>query len=99
MEYIHTALLLNKLGKPVNEANVKKVLEAAGAHVEEAKVKALVTSLEGVDMEKVIKEASVMPIVTVAAPQAGAQEAKKEEKKDDKKSEEAAAAGLGALFG
>ena len=99
MEYIHTALLLNKLGKHVNEVNVKKVLEAAGAHVEEAKVKALVTSLEGIDMEKVIKEASVMPTVAVAAPQAGTQEAKKEEKKDDKKSEEAAAAGLSSLFG
>lgn len=96
MEYIHTALLLNKLGKPVNETNVKRVLEAAGAHVEEAKVKALVTALDGVDVEKVIKEASVMPVVVQQPAQ---QEAKREEKKEDKKAEENAAAGLGSLFG
>lgn len=98
MEYIHTALLLSKLGKPINETNVKKVLESAGANVEEPKVKALVTALENVDIEKIIKEASVMP-VAVAAPQAGAQESKKDDKKEDKKSEETAAAGLGSLFG
>ncbi len=96
MEYIHTALLLQKVGKEVNENNVKKVLEAAGAHAEEAKIKALVSALDGVDVEKIIKEASVMP---VAAAQAAPQEAKKEEKKEDKKSEETAAAGLGSLFG
>ena len=95
MEYIHAALLLNKLGKPVNEVNVKKVMEAAGAHVEEAKVKALVSALENVDVEKVIKEASVTPV----AVQPVQQEAKKEEKKEEKVSEETAAAGLGALFG
>src|SRR3989344_8964325 len=97
MEYIHTALLLQKLGKPVNEANVKKVLEAAGAGVQEAKVKALVSALENVDIEKGIKEASVMPVAQ-APIQAGAQEAKKEDKKEEKKREEAAAAGLGSLF-
>ena len=96
MEYIHAALLLQKLGKPVNEHNVKKVLEAAGAHAEEAKVKALVTALENVDIEKVIKEASVMPVAQVQPVQ---QEAKKEEKKEEKKRDEAAVAGLGALFG
>lgn len=96
MEYIHTALLLQKVGKEVNENNVKKVLEAAGAHAEEAKIKALVSALDGVDVEKIIKEASIMP---VAAIQAALQEAKKEEKKEDKKSEETAAAGLGSLFG
>ena len=61
-------------------------------------MKALVSALENVDIEKVIKEASVMPVVQ-APIQAGAQEAKKEDKKEEKKSEEAAAAGLGSLFG
>jgi large subunit ribosomal protein L12 len=96
MEYIHTALLLQKLGKQINEINVKKVLEAAGATVEEAKIKALVTALDGVDIEKVIKEASVMP---TAAVQQAPKEAKKEEVKEEKKNDEAAAAGLGSLFG
>ena len=41
MEYIYAALLLHKTGKTVDEAHVKKVLEAAGTHVEEGRVKAL----------------------------------------------------------
>ncbi len=97
MEYIHTALLLQKVGKEISENNVKKVLEAAGAHAEDAKIKALVSALDGVDVEKIIKEASVMPVATVV--QAAPQEAKKEDKKEDKKSEESAAMGLGSLFG
>lgn len=96
MEYIHSALLLHKLGKPVSEVNVRKVMEAAGAHVEEAKIKALVTSLENVDIDKTIKEASVMPTVAIAQPVA---EMKKEDKKEEKKSEEVAVSGLGSLFG
>ena len=55
MEYIYSALLLHKTGQQINETNVKKVLETAGAKVDETKVKALVTSLENVDIEEVIK--------------------------------------------
>ncbi|NCN39435.1 MAG: 50S ribosomal protein P1, partial [Candidatus Aenigmarchaeota archaeon] len=31
MEYIYSAMLLHSSGKEINEANVKKVIEAAGA--------------------------------------------------------------------
>ena len=55
MELIHTALLLNKAGREVNEANVKKVLEAAGIKEDEGKIKALITALEGVNIEEVVK--------------------------------------------
>jgi len=96
MELIHTALLLNKAGREINEANVKKVLDAAGIHEDEGRIKALVSALENVNIEEVIKEASVMP---VAAQPAQQQEAKKEEKKEEKKSDESAAIGLGSLFG
>ena len=96
MEYVYGALLLHKAGQPVNEENVKKVLIASGVKVDEVRVKALVAALDGVDIEKTIKEASV-PVVSVAPVQV---EAKKEEKKkEEKKSEEQAAAGLGSLFG
>ncbi|HLC37281.1 MAG TPA: 50S ribosomal protein P1 [Candidatus Nanoarchaeia archaeon] len=96
MEYVYGALLLHKAGQPVNEENVKKVLTASGVKVDEVRVKALVAALDGVDIEKTIKEASV-PVVSVAPVQV---EAKKEEKKkEEKKSEEQAAAGLGSLFG
>ncbi len=98
MEYIYAAMLLHKAGKKVDEHSVKKVLEAVGIHADEGRVKALVSALDGVDIDAVVKEAA-MP-VAVAAPVAEKAEAKKEEKKEDKKVDEAqAAAGLSALFG
>ena len=45
MEYVYSAMLLHRAGKDINEANVKKVLEAAGVNVDEGKVKALVAAL------------------------------------------------------
>lgn len=102
MEYIYTAMLLHKAGQPINEANVKKVLTAANVKLDEARVKALVAALEGVNIEEAIKKAAVAaPVAAVAAPAGGAAKAeeKKEKKQDDKKADEAAAAGLGALFG
>lgn len=96
MEYIYAALLLHKAGKTVDEAHVKKVLEAAGTHVEEGRVKALLAALEGVDIDEAVKSAA--PVAVAAAPAAHAPAAHKEEKKPEKK-EEDAAAGLGSLFG
>ena len=91
MEYIYAALLLHKLGKPVNEENLTRVISASGTEVDEAKLKSLVASLQGVDIAKELESASL----ATAAP-AAAQE-KKEEKKEEKASE--AAEGLSALFG
>jgi len=97
MQYVYTALLLHAEGKPINEANVKKVLEAAGGKADDARVKALVSSLDGVNIEEAIAKAAVAAAPAAAAAPA---EAKKEEKKEEKgKTEEEAAAGLGALFG
>lgn len=102
MEYIYAALLIHKAGGTVDEGTVKKVLEAAGVKPDDARIKALVASLEGVDIEEAIKKAAAAP-VAVAAPSGEAPAEKKEEKKpsaeEEKKSEEEAAAGLGALFG
>lgn len=101
MEYVYAAMLLNKAGKEINESNVKSVLQGAGVTPDDAKVKALCAALKDVNIESVIKEASVMAAAPAAA-EAPKAEAKKEEKKkeeEEKKTEEAAAAGLGALFG
>ena len=79
MEYIYAALLLNSTGQKINEANIKKVLTASGAKVDDAKVKALVSSLEGVKIEEVIKQATIPTAPVAAAP--AAKEGKKEEKR------------------
>ena len=93
MELIYASLILHRLGKPINEGNIKRVLEAAGAKPEDAKVKALVAALEGVDIESALKEAAV------AAPAQETKEVKKEEKKEEKKDDSLSVAGLGSLFG
>lgn len=106
MEYIYAAMLLHKAGKDITEDAVKKVLEAAGVKADDARIKALVASLEGVNIDEAVEKAAVAP--AAAAPAAAGEaapegEAKKEDEKKDaeeeKKSEEQAAAGLGALFG
>ena len=103
IEYIYAAMLIHKTGKSVDEATLKKVLEAAGAQVDDSLVKATVAALDGVNIDEAIEKAAVVAPVAAAAPAAAggevAAEKKKEKKEDDKKSEEEAAAGLGALFG
>jgi large subunit ribosomal protein L12 len=104
MEMVYAALLLHSAGKKVDEVGVKKVLEAAGGKPEAARVKALVSSLEGVDIEEAIKQTAVAATAApVAAPAAEgeAKEEKKEEKpkEDEGKKQEEAAAGLSSLFG
>jgi len=108
MEYIYSAMLLHSAGQKITEANVKKVLEAAGVKPDAGRIKALAASLDGVNIEETLKNASA-PVASAAPAPAGkaqaeeASEEKKEEKKKKKEepevSEEEAAAGLGALFG
>ena len=95
MEYVYAALMLHKLGKEINEENLKNVVKAAGTDADEAKVKTLIASLKDVDIEKELENA----VVAAAAPAAGAApaEEKKEEKKEEKVEE--AAEGLSSLFG
>jgi len=101
LEYVYSAMLLNSAGQKITENNVKKVLESAGVKVDEAKVKALVSALEGVDINEVIKQAAVpVAVAPAVAKEEKAKEDKKveEDKKDEKKVEEAAS-GLASLFG
>ena len=102
MEYVYAALMLHKLEKEVNEANVASVVKATGAEVNEAQVKALVASLADVNIEDAIKAAPVA--VAAAAPAADAAasgDAPKEKKAEppSEKQEEAAMEGLSSLFG
>ena len=70
MEYVYAALLLHKLDKEVNEANLSSVVKASGAEVNEAQVKSLVAALADVDINEAVKAAPVA--VAAAAPAADA---------------------------
>ena len=80
MEYVYGALLLHKTGAEISEANLRKVVEATGKEADESKVKVLVASLKGMDIDKELENASL----AAAAPAASGTEAKAEEKKEEK---------------
>ena len=96
MELIYTTLLLHKAGKTVDESNIKKVLHSIGIQKSDGEIKGLVTAMEGIDIEKAIKEAAL----PTSAPATIATTEKKSEVKEEVKEEpEKAAAGLASLFG
>ena len=91
MEYIYGALLLHSVGKDITEGNVKKIIEAIGEKVDDAKVKALISALDGVDIEKAISQ-SVMPISALPVGKEEKTEEKKEEKTESEKEEKSSKA-------
>jgi large subunit ribosomal protein L12 len=102
LEYVYAALLLHKLGKPVNEANLTSVVKATGVTPDEVKIKALASALGEVNIDEVLKNASTMAVAAAPAAAAGqgAPAGKAEEKpKEEEKKEEEALAGLSSLFG
>ena len=100
MEYVYAALVLHELGQKVTQAKVKGILEAAGATVDESRVKALVAALKEVDIEEALKT-TVMSAAPVAAPAAGGDSAAPADDKEEKEEEpeEDTDLGLGAIFG
>jgi large subunit ribosomal protein L12 len=103
MEYVYGALLLNAAGKPIDEKALSGVLTAAGITPDAARVKALIASLEGVNLTEVLAKAETFAAPAAAAP-AEKKDAKGEKKEEEKKeekgvTEEEAAEGLSALFG
>ncbi len=112
MEYVYAALILNETDEEINEDNLTSVLEAAGADVEESRVKALVAALEDVDIEEAIEQASAAPAPAAGGAAAAGGEAEAAEEEEDEAEEEAAeedegeeeeeeasGEGLGDLFG
>ncbi|QQG48478.1 MAG: 50S ribosomal protein P1 [archaeon] len=100
MEYIYAALLLHKMGKPVNEENLTSVVKATGQAPDEVKIKALASALSEVNIDEALKNAAAMAAAPAAPAAAGAPAAKAEEKpKEDEKKEEEALQGLASLFG
>jgi large subunit ribosomal protein L12 len=109
MEYVYSAMLLHSAGKKITEDAINKVLKAAGVDSDASRTKALVASLEDVNIEEAISSAVFAPQAAggAAAPAADApagdsgkkKEAKKDEPEEEEVSEEEAAEGLSALFG
>ncbi|MDP3103513.1 MAG: 50S ribosomal protein P1 [Candidatus Methanoperedens sp.] len=96
MEYVYAALLLHSAGKKVTDEAVSAVIKAAGGEVDAVRAKALVSALDGVNIEEAIAKAAF----AAAAPAAAAAAPVAEEKPEDKgKAEESGMEGLGALFG
>ena len=92
---VYGALLLHNAGQQITEDSLKKVIQSAGANVDEGKIKALVAALEGQNIDELVKQAAVVS----AAPVAAGEEKKVEEKEDESKKAEEASAGLSSLFG
>jgi large subunit ribosomal protein L12 len=108
MEYIYAALLLHNAGKDVTEDAITTILQSAGIDVNVARVKALVASLEGIDIQKAIEKAAFAAAPVAVAPPAAAataevsvEEAAEEAaaEKEEEEAEESGMEGLGALFG
>lgn len=105
MEYVYAALLLHSAGKKVTDEGITAVLKAAGMEVDAVRAKALVSALEGVNIEEAISKAAfaapaqAAPAAQAAAAPAAAAEAPKKEEKGKEKAEESGMEGLGALFG
>ena len=96
MESVYASLLLHKTGQKLNEENLEKVLQAAGAKVDKTEVKATLAALQGINIDEALKSAA---FTAVAAPEAAGAGKKEEKKKEEEKKEEETVAGLSALFG
>lgn len=109
MEYVYASLLLHTAGKEINEENLRRVLDAAGIKADDVRVKMLVAALREINIDEVLKQASmtpaapVAPVVTQAAAPAPQQAqpapAKAEEEEKKEISEEEIAEGISSLFG
>ncbi|MFX0059720.1 MAG: 50S ribosomal protein L12 [Candidatus Hodarchaeota archaeon] len=94
MESIYAALLLHKVGGKITEANIEKVLKAAGAEVDKDSLTKLVAGLKGTDIDNIIKSAAPVMTATAATEQTP-KVAKKEEEEEEKEEEPT---GIGSLF-
>ncbi len=95
MESIYAALLLHKVGGKITEANVEKVLTAAGAKVDKTEITKLIAGLKDTNIDEIIKSAGALP---VAVAPAGGKTKKKKEVKKKKEEVEEEPTGIGSLF-
>ena len=103
MEYVYAAMLLHSAENEISEDAVSKVLKAAGVSSDKARVKALVASLDGVDIADAMTTAVAAPAAAAApgAASGGSADAPAEEAAAEAEEEDDGAGfeGLGSLFG
>ncbi len=105
MEYVYAALLLHSAGKKVTEEAITAVVKAAGLEPDTVRAKALVSALEGVNIDEAISKAAfaapaaAAPAAAAAAAAPAEAEKPKKDEKAKEKAEESGMEGLGALFG
>ncbi|MFH1222120.1 MAG: 50S ribosomal protein P1 [Candidatus Micrarchaeota archaeon] len=98
MNYIYAALLLHSAGKAINEDGLKSVVASTGSSPDATRIKALVTALEGVNVDDAISKAA-MPVAAAASAAAPAEKKDEANAEEDKKKAEEAVEGLSSLFG
>lgn len=106
MQYLHAALVLHSSGKEITEKGIVSIIKAAGGTPDQGKVKALVATLESIDIEEAIKGASLMPVGVSGAAAAGAAQSRTDtetgatdESDESEDEDEGDDLGLSALFG
>ena len=94
-------MLLHAAEKDISEDAVAAILKAAGVDVDDARGKALVASLGGIDIAEAMTQAVAAPAAAAAAPAAssGASDAPAAEEEEEEEEDDGGFEGLGSLFG
>lgn len=101
MEYVYSALVLHSADQEISEESVTKILEAAGVQPDSARVKALVSSLDEIDIEEALQApaaGAAVPTAAQAPDEPEEAEDEDEEPEEEEVSDEDVGEGLGALF-
>ena len=110
MQYLYSALILQKTGQEITETAIGKILKAAGTEADKARIKSLVAALGEIDIEEALASAMAMPMAAAPAAGGGAATAdtgsapaaaEEEEEEEEEEGEEVDDDddGLGSLFG
>ena len=100
MEYVYAAMLLHAAEKDIDEKTVSAILKAAGVKADDARVKALVASLDGVNIADAMTQAVAAPAAAAPAAAAGGSSDAPAPAEEEEEEEEAGGFdGLGSLFG
>ena len=92
-------MLLHAAEKDIDEKTISAILKAAGVTADDARVKALVASLAGVDIADAMTQAVAAPAAAAPAAAAGSSDAPAPVEEEEEEEEAGGFDGLGSLFG